>query len=123
MNPSLVGLIVFACVFGAALLAMRLRAALPEHHLSGDTKDTVKLTMGLVATMSALVLGPGTLEGTDVDDIKSATEKLQTASYKLAEIVYQGESDAEAGEGETSDSDSSSDEEEVVDAEVVEEDK
>jgi len=57
MNPSLVGLIVFACVFGAALLAMRLRAALPEHHLSGDTRDTVKLTMGLVATMSALVLG------------------------------------------------------------------
>jgi hypothetical protein len=57
MNPSLVCLIVFACVFGAALLAMRLRAALPEHHLSTDTKDTVKLTMGLVATMSALVLG------------------------------------------------------------------
>ena len=57
MHPSLVGLIVFACVFGAALLAMRLRTALPEHHLSGDTKDTVKLAMGLVATMSALVLG------------------------------------------------------------------
>ena len=57
MNSSLVGLIVFACVFGAALLAMRLRAMLPEHHLSADTKDTVKLTMGLVATMSALVLG------------------------------------------------------------------
>jgi hypothetical protein len=57
MNPSLVGLIVFACVFGAALLAMRLRAALPEHHLTADTKDTVKLTMGLVATMTALVLG------------------------------------------------------------------
>ena len=57
VNSSLVGILVFACVFGAALLAMRLRAALPEHHLSGDTKDTVKLTMGLVATMSALVLG------------------------------------------------------------------
>jgi hypothetical protein len=57
MNTSLVGLIVFACVFGAALLAMRLRALLPEHHLSADTKDTVKLTMGLVATMTALVLG------------------------------------------------------------------
>jgi hypothetical protein len=57
MNPSLVGLIVFGCVFGAALLAMRLRAALPDHHLAADTKDTVKLAMGLVATMSALVLG------------------------------------------------------------------
>jgi molecular chaperone DnaK len=63
------------------------------------------------------------LDGTDVDDIKSATEKLQTASYKLAEIVYQGEADSEQAEGEAADSDSSSDEEEVVDAEVVEEDK
>jgi hypothetical protein len=30
---------------------------LPEHHLSQDTKDVVKLTMGLIATMAALVLG------------------------------------------------------------------
>ena len=57
MSPYTLAAIVFACVFGAALLAMRLRAALPEHHLSADTKDTVKLAMGLVATMAALVLG------------------------------------------------------------------
>jgi len=30
---------------------------LPEHHLSTDTKDTVKLAMGLVAAMTALLLG------------------------------------------------------------------
>jgi len=30
---------------------------LPQHHLSDDSKDVVKLGMGLVATMSALVLG------------------------------------------------------------------
>ena len=36
---------------------MGLRRLLPEHHLSDDTKDTVKLAMGLVATMAALVLG------------------------------------------------------------------
>ena len=36
---------------------MLLRKMLPEHHLSGDTKDTVKVAMGLVATMVALVLG------------------------------------------------------------------
>lgn len=57
MNPVFTGLLVFGCVFGAALLAMRLRAALPQHHLSADTKDTVKLATGLVATMTALVLG------------------------------------------------------------------
>ena len=36
---------------------MWLRRLLPQHHLSADSKDTVKLAMGLVATMSALLLG------------------------------------------------------------------
>jgi hypothetical protein len=48
---------VFACVFGSALLGMLTRAKLPEHHLSSETKDSVKLAMGLVATMVALILG------------------------------------------------------------------
>jgi hypothetical protein len=52
-----VGGIVFACVFGGALLGMLLRAVLPEHHLSPDSKEIVKLGMGLIATMAALVLG------------------------------------------------------------------
>jgi hypothetical protein len=78
MNPSHVSLIVFACVFGAALLAMRLRAALPEHHLTGDTKDTVKLTMALVATMTALVLG------LLVSSAKAAFDTQRTAVIQMA---------------------------------------
>lgn len=57
MSPNVISLIVFASLFISAILAMRLRMLLPEPHLSSDTKDTVKLTMGLVATMTALVLG------------------------------------------------------------------
>src|SRR5262245_9259636 len=49
--------IVFACTFGAALLGMVLREALPDAHLSPDSKDVVKVAMGLIATMAALVLG------------------------------------------------------------------
>jgi Protein of unknown function (DUF4239) len=49
--------IVFACLFGGAVLGMLLRAALPEQQLSMDVKDLVKLGMGLIATMAALVLG------------------------------------------------------------------
>jgi hypothetical protein len=49
--------IVFAFVFGGAVFGMLLRPLLPEHHLSADSKDAVKLGMGLVATMAALVLG------------------------------------------------------------------
>ncbi len=50
-------LIVFACAFGGALLGMILRAVTPEHHLSQDSKDVIKLGTGLVATIAALVLG------------------------------------------------------------------
>jgi hypothetical protein len=57
MNPHLIAALVFGCVFATTLLGMRLRATLPEHHLSTDTKDAVRIGMGLVATMAALILG------------------------------------------------------------------
>jgi hypothetical protein len=44
-------------VFGGALLGMLLRAVLPEHHQSADSKDVLKLLLGLIGTMAALVLG------------------------------------------------------------------
>ncbi len=57
MNYIAIRLIVFACVFGGALFGMFLRGVLPERHLSADSKDTVRLGMGLIGTMTALVLG------------------------------------------------------------------
>jgi hypothetical protein len=49
--------IVFGVVFGGAILGMALRKLLPEEHLSQESKDVVKVGMGLIATMAALVLG------------------------------------------------------------------
>ena len=62
------------------------------------------------------------LEGDDVDAIKSGTEKLQEASFKLAEIMY---SEAPADAGVEGDGESAADGEEVVDAdyEVVDGDE
>ena len=57
MGPIAVSGIVFACGSAGALLGMLLRSRLPEHHLSAESKDVVKLAMGVVATMTALVLG------------------------------------------------------------------
>jgi|SRR5271168_154883 hypothetical protein len=56
MSANSIGWTVLTCVFGGALLGMALRLMLPEHHLSADSKDVIKLAMGLTATMSALVL-------------------------------------------------------------------
>jgi hypothetical protein len=57
MSSIAVTAIVFVCVFGGAVLGMILRAVLPEHHLSSDSRDVLKLQMALVSTMTALVLG------------------------------------------------------------------
>jgi len=56
MSPTEIGCIVLACVFGGALLGMALHRILPEHHLTADSKDVIKLGIALTATMSALVL-------------------------------------------------------------------
>lgn len=57
MNSFVISSIVFAIVFGGAMVGMFLRAVLPQNNLSDDSKDVVKMGMGLVATMAALVLG------------------------------------------------------------------
>lgn len=57
MSSIAISLIGFACVFGGALAGMLLRRSLPQEHVSADSKETIKLGMGLVSTMSALVLG------------------------------------------------------------------
>jgi hypothetical protein len=57
MNMILIFVILFIVLVGVALLGRRVRRCLPEDHLSADSKDAVKLAMGLVATMTALVLG------------------------------------------------------------------
>ena len=57
MNTSLTTAIASACLLAAVWIGIWLRRFLPEHHLSPDSRDTVKLAMGLVATMSALLLG------------------------------------------------------------------
>ena len=57
MSAWAVASIVLACVFGGAVTGMLLRPALPEHHLDERSKDVVRLGMGLIATMAALVLG------------------------------------------------------------------
>ena len=56
MSPMAIGWIVFALVFGSALLAMYVHSLLPAEHLRSDSKDVVKLGIALIATMSALVL-------------------------------------------------------------------
>lgn len=53
----IIGAILFAGLVGVILVGARLRRHVPAGHLSTDSKDAVKLALGLVATMTALLLG------------------------------------------------------------------
>ena len=54
MNSTVIAVLVFVFVFGGALVGVAVRV--PAHHQDAETKDVVKLVMGLVATIAALVL-------------------------------------------------------------------
>src|SRR5687768_11128641 len=73
-----VALIVFACVLGSALLGMAVRVALPETHLSAESRDVIKLAMGLIVTMTAFVLGLVTASA------KSSYDAEETAIKHIA---------------------------------------
>jgi hypothetical protein len=56
VSPIATAAAAFAVILASALAGMLLRSKLPEHHLTGDSKDVIKLATALIATMSALVL-------------------------------------------------------------------
>ena len=57
MSPLAISLVAFGCICGGMMIGMFLRVVLPEHHLSDESKDAVKLGIGMIATLAALVLG------------------------------------------------------------------
>ena len=57
MGSFAISLIVLACVFGGALFGMFLPRLLPREHLSPASTDLLKMGMGFIGTMAAMVLG------------------------------------------------------------------
>src|SRR4051812_23945568 len=53
----IIAVILFAGLVGVMLVGALLRNVVPAEHLSADSKDAVKLALGLVATMTAILLG------------------------------------------------------------------
>ena len=77
MNSLEISLVTLAIVFAGALLGIALRGVLPESELSAESRDVVKLCVGLIATMAALVLGLL---------IASAKTSFDTQSAELTEM-------------------------------------
>jgi len=57
MSALALSCLIFVLTLGGILFGALLRRALPKHHLSEESQDVVRLGVGLVATIAALVLG------------------------------------------------------------------
>ena len=97
MSAMAISGVAFACIFGGAFLGMFLRNRLPGHHLSGDTKDIVRLGTGLIATLSALVLGLLIASANSTYESQSSQVRQLTANIVLLDrtlAMYGPETDS-----------------------------
>ena len=86
MNPTTVGTIVFVCTLGGTLVGSWLRTVLPAHHLDADSRDAVKLGIGLIATMTALVLGLVTASARNSFDAVDAAVRHTAMDLSLSTV-------------------------------------
>jgi hypothetical protein len=88
VNPTAIGIVVFACTLGGALAGIKLRTILPEHHLSDAARDTVKVGIGLIAMMTALVLGLVTASAkSSFDDLNAAVKHIAANVLSLDRVL------------------------------------
>lgn len=83
MTHLAISLLMTGCVFAGAVLAMLAARALPNSHLSADARDVIKLGMGLVATLVALVLGLMIATAKGAFDAQSASVRQLSANVLL----------------------------------------
>src|SRR5437762_1132307 len=57
MFNFVIGLISFGAIFGGGLFGLFVRRRLPRHHLSSETQSAVTVSVAVIGTLSALVLG------------------------------------------------------------------
>ena len=87
MSAIAVSCMVFACVFAGALLGVFLQGPLPDQHLSSKSKDVVKLGTGLIATLTALVLGLLIASAKSAYDTQNSEIKQMSASILLLDRI------------------------------------
>jgi hypothetical protein len=57
MSGTLIAFIAASCISSGTLVGLIVNRMLPEHHLSDESKDAIKVGAGMISLMSALVLG------------------------------------------------------------------
>src|SRR6516162_3622246 len=81
MVNILIGLISFAAIFGGVLLGRFAANRLPDHHLSSETQSAVTVSVAVIGTLSALVLG--LMITTANNSFKARSDELRELSLQL----------------------------------------
>ena len=81
MNGIIIGVIIFAVIFGAALVGMGLGKILPSQQLSAETRDVIRVVMAMLATLSAVVLG--LLTGSSISSLAEKEGELRGAGVQF----------------------------------------
>jgi Protein of unknown function (DUF4239) len=87
MNALALSAIIFVLTLGGIFVGTLLRRTLPEHHLDEHAKDVVRLGVGLIATIAALVLGLLIAAAKGSFDTQSTHVKRITADLILLDNV------------------------------------
>jgi hypothetical protein len=74
-------IVAFAGIVAGAWLGGYLRKVLPKHHLTDETESAVRIGIGLIATMAALVLG--FLLASAKGSFDTKTEEIRVSAAKL----------------------------------------
>jgi hypothetical protein len=74
---------------GGIVLGALLRSTLPQHHLSKESQDVVRLGVGLIATIAALVLGLLIAAAKGSFDTQSGQVKQITADVILIDALLE----------------------------------
>lgn len=97
MNPLAIGLLVTVIVLAGAAFGAWARTRLPAHHLDEDTRDMVKVGVGFLSTLAALVLGlivasAKTAFDARADEVHAAAAKITLAGEELRSLGPEGDS-------------------------------
>lgn len=87
MSPLVTSLIVLACICGGALSGIFASALLPQVQMGSDSRDVVRLTMGLVATTVAIVLGMLVASAKTFYDTQNSEVTQMAANFVLLDRV------------------------------------
>src|SRR6516165_550074 len=84
MSNYIIGLISFAAIFGGALIGRFAAKRLPGHYLSSETQSTITVSVAVIGTLSALVLG--LMISAAYSSYSKASDEVKDLSLQLVRI-------------------------------------